>query len=111
MLLIHRQPQKYRAEKIRKYIRKATNWSIGFVLTGYVFHGLSWRDYRDVGLQTILTSLITLGFVFLGIVYVTLTIPTDIQFLILGILTITFGILAFIFITHWLGVKYIEMNQ
>lgn len=99
------------AKKLRKYVRKAANWSVGFVLTGYIFHGLSWQDYRKAGPRTILSRLVVLGFVCLGIVYVTLVMPWDIQFLLLGIWAIIFGFIAVIFISHWAGVKWIERNQ
>jgi hypothetical protein len=96
---------------LRQYTQKAAIWSIGFILTGYVCHGLDWHDYRDAGSKTILTSLISFGVSCLGVIYITLIIPTNIQFFIFGSLTIIVGLLAFVFFVHWMGVKWIERNQ
>lgn len=97
--------------KPQKYIRKTVSWSIGFVLTGHVFHGLDWQDYLNAGPKTILYSLFMLGFICLGIVYLTLIMPGGIQFLLGGIILIISGLIILIFGGHWLGVKWVEENQ
>lgn len=99
------------AKKLRTDVRNAANWSVGFVLTGHVFHGLDWKDYREAGPRTVLSSLVALGFSCLCVIYVTLVMPWDIQFLLLSIWAIIFGFIAVIFISHWVGVKWIERNQ